>query len=335
MVQEVHPIFSDRTINDFETLILIDHPKVSNKRAADEQLEELRELETHFDVQTVTSSPNPITTLERIRDKQGSRPDKSAVAPATGDGSSEGAVLATLGNGALFWKLHAGNSDNIGRASFQRWNRGNPSYIYRHGKIARTKPIECAVTDSNGNTKYSFVVLDEVGFGDTGAASEALNAQDHRDYRETLGKIGRKVANAKVSSEAIKLAKPFSIKWGNLDSISPEDTRTEEQYRELLYANLGYIADGWVRGISMTDPKMVELSNQRSSRFSQKLFFGRLYANLLSGEDIPDGEDIDFDIVKPTIMQKSGDHFNVATGDHVHIARSLEEVLVFSTRRRP
>jgi hypothetical protein len=266
---------------------------------------------------------------------QGDRPEKSVVAFATGDGSTEAGVRATLGNGALFWKIRGGNGDNIGRASFPRRNRGNPEVILRNGKIAITSPIECVITDESGNQKYNFLVLDEVGFGDTGAASEVLNAQEHREKREGLGKLMTLRSDGKVSSEAINLARPFSIKRGNINPDAEIDPRPTEARRELLYANLGHIAHGWIRDIHMTDPKMVEVGNKRSSKLSTKLFFARLYVHALSGQDIPDGEIVDFDIVEPTIMQKSGDHFNVAAGDHVTISRSPQEMLVYSTRRRP
>jgi hypothetical protein len=80
---------------------------------------------------------------------------------------------------------------------------------------------------------------------------------------------------------------------------------------------------------------MVEISHSSRTGIGSKLFFARLYTIGLTGVDIPDGESVDFDIVKPTVMQKGGDHFNVAEGDHVHIARTAEEVLVLSTRKRP
>ena len=328
-------IFSDRTIEEFDRLVLVEHPTVSNKELADRQIEQLHILEHGLEIVPVESSPNPLVTLERIKEAQGGNPEKSVVGMATGDGSSEAGVRATLGNGALFWKIRGGNGDNIGRASFPRRDRGDSETILRKGKIAITSPGECLVADANGNIKYHFFFLDEVGFGDSAAASEALNAQEQREKREGFGQFKTLLSNGRASSEAISLARPFSIKRGGVDPEAGDDTRPIEIRRELLYANLGHIANGWIRDIHMTDKKMVEVGNKRVSKLGAKLFFARLYMNALSGTDIPDGEVIDFDIVEPTIMQKSGDHFNVAAGDHVTISRSSEEMLVYSTRPRP
>jgi|GEM_PF-4578282 hypothetical protein len=335
--QESQPIFSDRSISDFPTLILVDHPEVTNKDLSDKQLKEGRQLldEQFKTVIPIESSPNPAITLARIQEAQGDRPYETAVAMGTGDGGSEPGIRAALGNGALFWKLQAGNSDNIGRASFPRSERGSIETIFQKGKIAIARAVECTVSDEDGNQKYHFIVLDEFGFGDSGAASEALNAQEHRDYRKTLSRPESLFANGKVSTEAVKLAKPFSIRRGHLEPDTIEDTRPVETYRELMYAKLGHIANGWVRDINMTDPKMVEVSNRRQSILATRLFFGRFYVNMVFGKDIPAEETIDFDIVEPTIMQKSGDHYNVAAGDHVQISLRPEKVLVYSTRRRP
>ncbi len=337
MSGEVQQIFSDKTISDYSTLVLVDHPEVTNGDLVDEQIKEGRELlDRHFQVvKRVESSPSQSITLGRIQEAQGDEPEKSVVGMGTGDGGSEPGIRAALGNGALFWKLQAGNSDNIGRASFPRSDRGSVDSILRKAKIARTKAVSCIVEDKSGNPKYDFIVLDEVGFGDSGAASEALNAREYREFRGSMSRPQRLRANGRVSTEAVKQAKPFSIKRGSHDLDSTPDVRDTEIYRELMYANLGHIANGWIRNINMTDLKMVEISNRRTSKLATKLFFGRFYINMLFGNDVPDGEPIEFDIIEPTVMQKSGDHFNLSAGDHVQVRRTAEEVLVLSTRRRP
>jgi len=334
---QVEPRFSDRVIEDYETLIITEHGKVTNRESAEKQIEVLKSFEEFFDVVTIKTSADPLVTRERIRQAQGGKPELSIVAMGTGDGSTDSALYETLGNGALFYKLRAGNANNIGRACFQLWYRGNPELIFARGRIAKAKPIVCTVTDENGNPKYEFLALDEFEVGEPSAATRKLNHPDVRDKKESLGFVKRTLVDIKVSSKAALESPPFSVKWGSRDPTitTEQDERPSVNYRALAFSNIGHIAKlGRIKDIHMTDSKMVQLNNQSRSRLGSMAYYGHFFTGQ-KGIDIPDGVEIDFDVLTPTVMDRSGDDYDVAAGDHFHLSRSEEEVLVYTTRRKP
>lgn len=335
-VPETMPIFSDKTISDYNRLVLAIHPNYRDE--AREQEENLKRLD-RFDVVSIETTPDVSETQELINEAVGNIPAEAIVAPVTGDGSTESSTRAVLGNGALFWKQAAGYANSIGRETFPRRHRDKPEVIVRKGRIARTKAISCIVTDENGALKYDFVVLDEVGLGQSAAASEISNELAYRDDRGGLSRSKQLLADARVMAPVVQQLEPFSIKFGNQESLPAEaDDREVVSYRQLFYTNIGHIAKiGIVRGIHLTDAKMLKVGHSSKTSIGTKLFFGRLFTGTLGGENIPDGESgvVEFDMITPTIMEKSGDHYNLASGDHIRIARTPEEVLVYSTRRRP
>jgi hypothetical protein len=331
-------------VADYRNLILVEKPAeevtIEDQERTQEQIYAIkREFNDYMNVTRLTASTDTSATHQAIESAMGGQPARSIVMPFLGDGRFSTVIPAVLGNGAVVAKPQAGFADNVARSSHPLRYRSDPVAILKNANITRARVISATVTDKDGNVKDETLALDVFGVGLSGHWNAANNEPEHREARNALPSKNKRL-RYDVTTIFPKVIETDPFRIVRLSEENGEEIRAdEESYRELMLANLSHIAMGRIRRSHMSDPKLVEIGKtygkSRLVKRASLLFLGaQLLSAGIGGNDLPDGEELRFEVLDHTKYEVSGEAKDVEPGDRFHIRRTAGEILVATTRRQ-